>query len=867
MDFLDMVAVPAKTTSICQINECTVSGQSDQQQPNQEQDRHCQEGQAPSYVAFSPAVLHNLESFPQPSDSQSVPGLQDLILANEVLPTCLPATAQTEAVYLEPLGRHGACNLTAPEATDLALRLQNTTADVIVSEGLQIQQGQTRPEQVRQMAASDLNVDATVFIAGSQKRLHHGRIGVSFQDDVNHVQRVQAGGVGLQDPTIAELWNRSVTGSKTSPSSQVNHTSILPFYGVDDIPDMLGLALKQVQKMRNLLDTTVKLPKVDFTDKVLPASHYQLQVNKVYTPDYFVALHQIVAAPGYRGDGTPYLAHTPNCLGARVSLPHSGMKLDRWRHYLIGYENAEIVQYLEFGFPLGLDVTKELECQTRNHGSAYMWYDWVDKFMANEIAECGLSGPFSLSPWIDITISPLMTAHKKPLARRTVFDATFGESSLNNATPGESYLGESINFTYPKIEDYRKMVVKAGRGAYMWKRDLSRFYLQLPMDPVEYIKVGMVWRGLIFFFVGLAFGLRHSGLNGQRVTDSVSWIVRQQGLETDHGQQYNVVNYVDDLGGVEATKDRADEAYEKVAFILTDIGLQESKKKAVAPTTCITYLGVQFNSLSMEMSVPPEKITEVKAEILKWLRKTTISKKDLQSLLGKLFWVARVVRYARAFMGRLLNQLRSLSNLHDGKKVKLTEESLKDIKWWGMYLEHFNGVTMIVNEEPILLSYEQLLDSPEKICAGDATPTGGGAWHGSEYWCGPLPDHLLDPRIPIHLKEFWMVIVSAKVWGNVWSGKVITIFCDNDAVCDTVTYRKPRDPALLSLLREFLFQVVSWKFFPVLRKIDTKKNEIADHISRRFDKRAAEQVFEKYGLHGMKYIEPRTAFFNLTSTW
>ena len=73
------------------------------------------------------------------------------------------------------------------------------------------------------------------------------------------------------------------------------------------------------------------------------------------------------------------------------------------------------------------------------------------------------------------------------------------------------------------------------------------------MDPVDYNKVGMVWRGLFFIFVCLAFGLRHSGLNGQRVTDAVSWVLRGLGMETDNEEPYKVVNYVDDLGGVEAT--------------------------------------------------------------------------------------------------------------------------------------------------------------------------------------------------------------------------------------------------------------------------------------------------------------------------
>ena len=723
------------------------------------------------------------------------------------------------------------------------------------------------PAQCETIGDGHLNPEAEVYLPRDYTRIDPSRVGVTLQDDVQHVEQVQAGGVGGQDESAAAAWNSHPSQGKTEIGGSVWSGSDMPFHKVTKIPDMLGIAPKQVERVKRLADSHVKLPRGMFTDKLLPASKHPLEVNKVFTADYFAALHQITAAPGFRADGTPYPANTPNHIGARVSLPHTKLKIDRWRYHLRGYEHAELAQWIEFGFPLGLMVPASLESQTRNHGSAYMWFDWVDKFITAEVKECGMTGPFQLAPWWDTVISPLMTAHKKPLDRRTVYDASYGEGSVNGATPGDTYMGQPIHFTYPRVEDYRLMILKAGQGSWMWKRDLSRFFMQIPLDPVEYNKVGVIWRGLFFFFVCLAFGLRHSGLNGQRLTDAVSWILRQFGLETDEEMIYQVCNYVDDLGGVEPTKERAQAAYDTLAWLLEDLGLQESKKKAVPPTTQITYLGVQFNSMTMQMSVPPEKLTEVKAEICRWVRKSTISKKELQSLLGKLFWVARVVKYARAFMGRLLDQLRSLSKVHDGKKVPFSEESKKDVRWWAEYLEHFNGVTMIINEDPIMLTYEQLLDSPYTICAGDATPTGAGAWYGAEYWCGNLPESLLDTSIPIHLKEFWAVIVSAKVWGECWTGKTIMIFCDNDAVCDTVTHRKPRDQALLSLLREFLYLVVTMKFFPVVRKIGTKTNEIADHISRYFDEDAAAKVFAKYGLKHMKRITPKTKYFSLSSSW
>ena len=61
--------------------------------------------------------------------------------------------------------------------------------------------------------------------------------------------------------------------------------------------------------------------------------------------------------------------------------------------------------------------------------------------------------------------------------------------------------------------------------------------------------------------------------------------------------------------------------------------------------------------------------------------------------------------------------------------------------------------------------------------------------------------------------------------------------------------------------------VVSKKFFHVLRKIGTKENNIADFISRRFDKQAAAKVFSESGLPEMNIVHPSKNFFNLSANW
>ena len=172
---------------------------------------------------------------------------------------------------------------------------------------------------------------------------------------------------------------------------------------------------------------------------------------------------------------------------------------------------------------------------------------------------------------------------------------------------------------------------------------------------------------------------------------------------------------------------------------------------------------------------------------------------------------------------------------------------------------------MIINEEAIPLALEQLLDTPEKVCAGDATPTGIGAWHSGEYWSQLVPSHLRS--FPIHVLEFWAVIVSCKLWGDQWTGKVIQIFTDNDPVADVISKEKPKDPEMLSLLREFIYIVCEKKFIPVLRKISSEDNILADHISRRFDKDAALESFSRHGLHHMKLIPAPDTFFRKHAPW
>ena len=624
---------------------------------------------------------------------------------------------------------------------------------------------------------------------------------------------------------------------------------------------------KPLLRPSSLQETCYVLPGNQvFVDKILPLIDNELSQNDAYPLHYFTGLHSLVSAPSVN---YPAITNTPNYLGARIPLQHTNLNIPRWRFHLTGYEGADIIQFLTYGFPLGLSDNPPpiLQSTLKNHGSSYQYFSYLDEFLATGLERCEIAGPCTVPPFPELHVSPLMTAVKKPSGRRAVFDGSFGEYSLNNGTPTDVYLNNTFSYDFPKVEDFKRFVLKCGRGCFIYKRDLSRYYLQLPVDPVEYPLLCIIWRRLLFFFLSFMFGLRHAGLQGQKVSTAVTWIHRRLGLETDEEALYNSLNYCDDIGGAESSLERAVEAFNSLGKLFTELGLRESLSKAHPPSTSMPYLGIQFDTINMVMSIPPEKVAEVREEVSLWRRKSSASKKSLQQLLGKLFWVSRCVRFSRGFMGRLITQLQHMHTLPDNKKAKLSVGSREDISWWDRYLRRFNGVEMLYNTDPLLLTLDQLLDSDALVNCGDAQPRGGGSYFGTEYWSRPFPDWLQQDDVPIHLKEFWTVLVSAWIWGEQWQGKLVHIFCDNTAVVQVLEKERPKDPNMLELLQEFLYIVCTRKFTPVFRSIGTKDNFAADYISRCHDPEVTAKFFKTHNLPMRTLVVAPDYLFTLRSNW
>ncbi|XP_077985143.1 uncharacterized protein LOC144439784 [Glandiceps talaboti] len=411
-------------------------------------------------------------------------------------------------------------------------------------------------------------------------------------------------------------------------------------------------------------------------------------------------------------------------------------------------------------------------------------------------------------------LSPLQTVEKKnSLDRRVVVDLSFPlGQSVNDGIPTDNYLDGPFSLSYPTVDNLTNLIREKGPGCFLYKRDLRRAYRQIPVDPHDYFLLGYSWKDMIFFDTKLPFGLRMASIACQRTTNAVRYIFEQEGGRC--------VNYLDDIGGVESP-DKAEQSFQQLGKLLQELGLEESPEKACPPAPVMTFLGRQFNTIDMTIRIPDDKLTEIKQYLPEWMSRKRATKRDLQSLIGRLAFLSGCVRPGRVFVSRLLDTLRKLRRNHH--RFHVNKDMKKDIQWWISFLDQFNGVSMIPTE---------YWCSADELLTTDACLTGAGGTFMNEYFHCPFPPAVIKQNYHISCLEIMAVMVACKLWANKLSGHQILIQCDNEATVHVLNAGRTRDPVMLDCVREVWFVAAKYQFHIKAIHIAGCNNRKADILSR-----------------------------------
>jgi hypothetical protein len=97
--------------------------------------------------------------------------------------------------------------------------------------------------------------------------------------------------------------------------------------------------------------------------------------------------------------------------------------------------------------------------------------------------------------------------------------------------------------------------------------------------------------------------------------------------------------------------------------LIHSLGLVVNFDKVAGPLMKLSFLGVEIDVDLRTLSLPDKKLTEVKQLLVNWSDKKKATKRDVQYLVGKLNWCARVVRGGRTFLRHLLTSFLEFDDL------------------------------------------------------------------------------------------------------------------------------------------------------------------------------------------------------------
>ncbi|MES9902603.1 MAG: hypothetical protein ABW168_07960 [Sedimenticola sp.] len=543
-----------------------------------------------------------------------------------------------------------------------------------------------------------------------------------------------------------------------------------------------------------------------------------------------------------------------NFEGCKIPV-NENMNFSFMRHMLASYNDKIVCEFLEFGFPLG--CIKE-PCQNtsksfRNHKGAREFPVEINKYFVKEMEHKTVLGPFKHNPFKKsaMILSPLNSVPKNNTEeRRIILDLSFPKgNSVNDSIVKDIYLGDKVSLIYPKVDDFVELIKVKGQGCHLFKKDLRRGYRQVFIDPGEYHKVGYRYKGHLFFDTVLSMGLRSSAHIFQRVTNAVAFIMLMMSIY--------VLNYLDDLVSAEKAE-LSLFSYMTLEGTLEKCGFRESKEKACAPSTRMAFIGVYFDTEKMTLEITPERLIEIRNLVQTWLKKSEATKKQVQSLIGKLSFISSCVRPGRVFVQRLLKFLREIYKAPDTVNHILPDYVRKDLLWWHKFLPYYNGISMMSLSD---------WSAPDSIISTDACLTGCGGFFGNKYFHVVFPELVDGQKWHINALELLAIVIALKLWGSQLNGKKVIMLCDNLSSCTVINKGSTRCDFLQSCLREICFLAALHEFEIRAKHISGVDNRVADYLSRwHLDSANAEKFLNEFGNKGEE-CEVSLEDFHLTEYW
>jgi hypothetical protein len=427
---------------------------------------------------------------------------------------------------------------------------------------------------------------------------------------------------------------------------------------------------------------------------------------------------------------------------------------------------------------------------------------------------------------------PLFNCHRSPIKGVT---KTFDMKVRLVNDHGAPYDGTDVNSNIDIItatlftfQVAMALLLLAGKGALMFKYDVTAAYKVLNLHPQDWHLNGESLPGAWSFSVKPNFGARSAGKLWDALGGLAEFIFRH--VATLIIAFHFLVRYSDDYMEIipPCTNHMftALTVFAAVSAKSHELGL--SIGKFTFPSTKIVWLGLVLDSMTMTAELTNERRLYLLHHIQLWMKRSYASPKEIESFHGHLQFAASIIRHGRFFLGGITALIYASPG---ARTITIGKAAKADLSWWYRLLVSYkwSGIHHLVrNRTPANWIFEITTDACKKARGGYFN----GRWFSLAWTSSQLEAAMRTKDLSMVYLELHAIVDSCATFGHLWSGLSITIQTDSMSVVEAWNSQKSKNTELRSLFCEICLFMSLFDFDLNIIHLPGKENIKADLLSR-----------------------------------
>lgn len=374
-------------------------------------------------------------------------------------------------------------------------------------------------------------------------------------------------------------------------------------------------------------------------------------------------------------------------------------------------------------------------------------------------------------------------------------------------------LNKFVDVEHFKMEDYRTAIKLLKKDDYMASIDLKDSYFLVSIDEQYRKWLRFEWDNSQYEFNVLPFGLCTAPFVFTKLLKPVLQHLRSQGLFS--------VNYLDDFLLIGSSYSECQKNVDDTKHLLQKLGFVINfEKSQLVPSKTCKFLGFNFDTENMTLTLPDDKRCRIKTKVHEYLRKKTCTIRQFAEFLGLLTSACPAVRYGwvhtKLFEREKYLALQKNQDNYN-KRMTLSENLKPDLVWW---------------RDNIDSAYAPFRNN--NYCTeifSDSSLTGWGASCGSEVANG----HWKTSELSLHINtlELKAAFYGLKIFASDLNHRDILLRIDNTtAIAYINRMGGVQFPHLNKIARDIWEWCEKRNLFIFASYIKSADNKVADRASR-----------------------------------